>query len=214
MMADGLKTAFIHRSIQEFFAAFFVKHLGAENQVKRIYERIATNNILNWQQELRFLEEIDRYRYIEYFRLPAIKKFLTECSYQSGKVAVTKSNFLAYLSKQPIVTVPRSSNSPKPQHWIVGVTSDSNFSIFTIDLCKLFNHDGYVDDASILPSVTLKKPAQRIDKLFAGSTQEAKTALTKFREFAKKIEREQKRHEKTIQERRANFLDLLLPADS
>ena len=82
MLVDGLKIAFIHRSIQEFFTAFFLKHLEQEKKVKAIYERLAKSPLV-WSQELRFLQQIDRYRYAEHYRLPIIEKFLKTIAHNS-----------------------------------------------------------------------------------------------------------------------------------
>jgi hypothetical protein len=206
MIRDGLKTAFIHRSVQEFYAAFFVKHLGEEEQVKLIYERLRGGIVLNWQQEIRFLEQIDKYRYIEYFRLPAIRDFLEKCSYNPKRaISVSKAAFLKYLSSQPIISTTISSHTI-----ILGITSDSEFDVFTLEVCRLLNCRGFISDPDLLPAAANPKFV-RLDRRFSVSSTEANSALSKFRDFARKIEREQKRLEKALSERKNNFRDLLLP---
>jgi hypothetical protein len=210
MMRDGLRTAYIHRSIQEFFAAFFVKHLGEEQHVKLIYERLSGNDVMAWQQELRFLEQIDRFRYMEYFRLPAIRKFLAACSYTASKqVGVTKVNFLSYLRTQPIIAAP---NPDGKNFWIIGLKADRSFDVFTLEVSKLLACDGYIDDAELLPkAVGSKSGIQKMDRYFLKNDADCVSALTKFRDFVRRIYKEQLRIEKSLHERKGNLCDLLLP---
>lgn len=215
MMRDGLKTAFIHRSIQEFFSAFFVKHLGAELQVQRIYERMNGTAFVNWQQEIRFLEQIDKYRYMQYFRLPAIREFLKDTGYARDKtVCVTKKNFLKFLSKEPIYVVPRRDlGGNRSSSWIVGITRDNSFDVITHELAKLFECDGFADDLDFMREMS-RQPLGRISRLdarFRSASNESEAALLKFRDFTRRIDREQQRLEKSLKERENHFRDLLLP---
>jgi hypothetical protein len=98
MMPDGLKTAFIHKSIQEFFAAFYISHLKDEQDVEQIYNGLSGQRLLAWQQELSFLEKMDNSRYLRYFRGHFIREFLKFIEYNSAsRVKVTKANFKKYI---------------------------------------------------------------------------------------------------------------------
>lgn len=214
MLRDGLKTAYIHRSIQEFFSAFFVKHLGAEDQVRKIYERINSTTYMNWQQELRFLEQIDKYRYIEYFRLPVIRSFLVGCGYKrDAAVCLTKADFLRFLSTQPIYYVPREAEAKPTTHWIVGVTVTKDFNAATFEVSKLFDCDGYTNDLSALFGLTRVASSKitRLDKRYRSPSPETNAALAKFRDFAKKMDKEQQKMERILSDRKTHFRDLLLP---
>lgn len=76
MTRDGLRTAFVHRGIQEFFAASFIKSQTDEGLVRKIYERIRGHKVSQWAQELNFLKHIDRIRFLEYLLNPAAEEML------------------------------------------------------------------------------------------------------------------------------------------
>lgn len=98
MMPDGLKTAFIHKSIQEFFAAFFISHLKDDDFVKEIYESFKGAKITAWAQEISFLEKTDNLRYVKYFRIPTDQAFLRNAGFNpKTSVKVSKENFKRFI---------------------------------------------------------------------------------------------------------------------
>jgi len=71
MLEDGMDSiTFLHKSIQEYYAATFVKRLGEEN-ARRFYSA-AINNNTSWIQTLIFLNSIDPYRYSAHYLLPSL----------------------------------------------------------------------------------------------------------------------------------------------
>lgn len=217
MQKDGIRTAFIHRSIQEFFAAFFIKHLGAESTVKSIYEKIKGASLMSWQQELRFLEQIDKYRYIEYHRLPAINQFLVDCEYKpTSTIAVTKVSFLKYLSAQPILAISKpAGHTSKRNYFVIVFSGEKNFTSFTAEVGIILAADGIfpesINDARWFPSPTNsrgKRESKNIASLLKGT--ELSSALTKFRTLVRKIARERINLDKALAERKENFRDILL----
>jgi len=73
LLEEGDSYRFIHRSVNEYYAASFVKNLEELNS-KRFYSAcIPKETYLLWEQEIRFLSEIDRYRYLKYYYVPLIK---------------------------------------------------------------------------------------------------------------------------------------------
>ncbi len=70
MQREGLKTKFVHKSIQEFFAASFVRRAN-DDFAARYYATQRTGPSL-WRQENAFLMQIDPYRYGKRFFLPEI----------------------------------------------------------------------------------------------------------------------------------------------
>jgi NACHT domain len=217
MQRDGIRTAFIHRSIQEFFTAFFIKHLGAEGTVKSIYERIKGAALTNWQQELRFLEQIDKYRYIEYHRLPAINKFLLDCGFKpNSKIAVTKDSFIKYLASQPILAIAgRSRSHPKRNYFVVVFSGESSFTSFTAELGAILNADGTIKDSIdesrldlMFGSGNNKNIHKNIAKQLKGG--EFTNTLIKFRALVRKTEKEQISLNKILADRKENFRDILL----
>ncbi len=72
---EGGSYRFIHKSVQEYHTAAFVRTLP-EQSAASFYQRRLGNAGANWQQELRFLEEIDRYRFTRYFLIPDLEDFV------------------------------------------------------------------------------------------------------------------------------------------
>jgi hypothetical protein len=76
ILKDGKDYRFIHKSVQEYYAAAFIKH-RPEPVAKRYYEQIISKRSSSfWQQEMRFLSEIDKYRYSKYYYLPYLSRIL------------------------------------------------------------------------------------------------------------------------------------------
>lgn len=72
MLEDGLDSvAFLHKSIQEYYTASFIKRLD-EEAARGFYE-IAKNKSHGWVEVLDFLRLIDPYRYRRDYMLPIIK---------------------------------------------------------------------------------------------------------------------------------------------
>ena len=68
---DGEDHRFIHTTVQEYYAASFIKQ-KPELWVERFYNYMKGSKLLEWQQELFFLKEIDSFRYNQYYRLPLL----------------------------------------------------------------------------------------------------------------------------------------------
>jgi hypothetical protein len=77
MTRDGLRTAFVHRGIQEFFAASFIKSQTDEGTVREIYQRMRGARVPQWAQEMNFLQHIDRIRFLEYLLIPTTEEMLS-----------------------------------------------------------------------------------------------------------------------------------------
>lgn len=62
---------FIHKSVQEYYVAAYIKH-KTDVVVKKFYSKFLENDqyFRTWIQELRFLKDIDTYRYYKFFILP------------------------------------------------------------------------------------------------------------------------------------------------
>ena len=76
VVRDGEEFRFIHKSVQEFFVASYVRE-KPEKFAAQFYQRIVKNGFkYRWTQELQFLEEIDQYRFYKFFLIPQIKQLL------------------------------------------------------------------------------------------------------------------------------------------
>lgn len=71
MQPDGINTSYIHKSIQEFFAASFIKSLKNPSDIEEIYNLLATKSGVEWFQEITFLSKIDNLNYLKFIKRPA-----------------------------------------------------------------------------------------------------------------------------------------------
>ncbi|RYZ81209.1 MAG: NACHT domain-containing protein, partial [Proteobacteria bacterium] len=113
MVKDGLNTAFIHKSVQEFFAASFIRSLQDEEVVQGIYESIrAVEDSRKWNQELQFLKQIDNERYVKYVQIPWLDALLAAAGFdETSRVGANKRTILRWLSKlSPDLVQTRGSN--------------------------------------------------------------------------------------------------------
>ncbi len=76
MQQDGFEYSFIHRSVAQYYAASFISN-SSENFAEAFY-RIATKRNKSWDLELRFLAEIDSYKYIKLYEIPMLNKIAAD----------------------------------------------------------------------------------------------------------------------------------------
>ncbi|QCX10515.1 hypothetical protein APS58_1650 [Paracidovorax citrulli] len=76
MMPDGLHTTYIHKSIQEFFAASYIARQKNEEISKSIYEGLWRRVNCEWKVELDFLKKIDADNYLRFYKKPIIEDFI------------------------------------------------------------------------------------------------------------------------------------------
>lgn len=96
MAKDGLNIAFVHKSIQEYFASAFIADLDDEEVVKELYGRLRLAKFREWQQELDFLADTDAYRHKKYYLLPSLEATLKMFGYskeKNGTVVSVRSGF-------------------------------------------------------------------------------------------------------------------------
>ncbi len=77
ILHEGNEYRFIHKSVQEYYAASFIKN-RPENLAKDFYAACKSDYFTSakWEQELGFLSQIDKYRYSKYYLLPLCRKWL------------------------------------------------------------------------------------------------------------------------------------------
>ncbi len=77
LLHEGDEHRFIHKSVQEYYAASFIKN-RPDNLPKNFYHACMSDYFISnkWKQELGFLSEIDKYRYSKYYLLPLCHKYL------------------------------------------------------------------------------------------------------------------------------------------
>jgi regulator of PEP synthase PpsR (kinase-PPPase family) len=74
LLYEGKEYRFLHKSIQEYFAASFIKY--KPEKIASIFYNGLIDDGSNRDQEILFLEDIDRYRFYKYYFLPLSNKIL------------------------------------------------------------------------------------------------------------------------------------------
>ncbi len=77
ILHEGGEHRFIHKSVQEYYAASFIKN-RPDNLANNFYHACMSDyhTSSKWKQELDFLSEIDKYRHSKYYLLPLCHKWL------------------------------------------------------------------------------------------------------------------------------------------
>lgn len=75
IVEEGGECRFIHKSLQEYHAASFIKD-HPEDCASKFYEAMH-GNWREWEQELEFLSTIDKYRFLKHFLIPDMLETLT-----------------------------------------------------------------------------------------------------------------------------------------
>ena len=77
VLHEGNEYRFIHKSVQEYYAASFIKN--RPDKLSNNFYTVCMSDYFTsakWDQELSFLSEIDKYRYSKYYLLPLCRKWL------------------------------------------------------------------------------------------------------------------------------------------
>jgi hypothetical protein len=75
IITDGDEYRFIHKNVQEYHSALFIKEQPDES-AQQFYKAMSSH-WKKWQQELHFLELIDLHRFFKYFHIPQLQNTLT-----------------------------------------------------------------------------------------------------------------------------------------
>jgi len=98
LLEDGKKLSFVHASVQEFFAARYIK-TRTQPVAEKYYAQLLSGKWLNWLEEINFLRQIDTHRATKYFIIPDIDRTVKAFLNSSGSVAKeTVDRYLTQLS--------------------------------------------------------------------------------------------------------------------
>jgi hypothetical protein len=105
LVKDGTEYQFLHKSIQEYFSARYIKRLP-EERAREFYQRIidSPSRIMQLNQTIHFLYEIDAYRSCKYFVLPSLS--LAFPSESGSLIEFPKPNCSSSLVKDIFSEVP------------------------------------------------------------------------------------------------------------
>lgn len=147
LVNDGEEWRYIHKSIQEYFAASHIKN-QSEISAQKIYSEFVRKYRPEWATELSFLSEIDNYRHAKYYYLPSVKKIMKittniESAKPTVNMSVVKSILGSYSmelifkkEKEGIeVTVSIDHNTAPPLHRL----NDASSSFFVNQFKNIFN---------------------------------------------------------------------------
>jgi hypothetical protein len=112
IVKDGEEHRFIHKSVQEYYAACYIKS-KPDVVVKKIYERMFSMEAFSWNHELEFLSEIDSYRLQKYGILPAICRHLNIKIQDLNKVTPVelKQVLSAQIGAGAVILTPTSAHA-------------------------------------------------------------------------------------------------------
>lgn len=101
LVDEDKKISFVHASVQEFFAARYIKN-RTEPVAKKIYTSMFNGKWSYWKEELLFLRQIDAHRANKYFVLPDLESTISELI---SKTSSLDNAVLRYLDKLKIKRV-------------------------------------------------------------------------------------------------------------
>jgi hypothetical protein len=133
LVKDGSEYQFLHKSIQEYFAARFVKRLP-EEKAKEFYQKVfdSPHTLSVLDETIHYLYEIDSYRAAKYFALPSLTKTLLSSKGSCGSLPDfqwTGDLVLGILSDGPIVAALRRKEKLWEVHSIHVSGGSDGFSL-------------------------------------------------------------------------------------
>lgn len=85
LVDEAKKVNFVHASVQEFFAARFIK-TRTEPVAEKFYAQLLSGKWTNWSEEIHFLRQIDTHRATKYFVVPDIELTINDLITNGDKV--------------------------------------------------------------------------------------------------------------------------------
>lgn len=105
MQQDGFEYSFIHKSVAQYYAASFVR--GSSDAFAEKFYTLAAKPDQVWDLELRFLEQIDTYRYTKLYRLPQLNSVASAIGYSfDGRFAGAVERLNTYLATNIQIALP------------------------------------------------------------------------------------------------------------
>ena len=114
---EGGQIEFLHQSVQEFFAA---RYIGSrpEEVSKKFYElALDATKWKQWEQVVRFLRQIDKYRSSKYFFIPVLDESLRKLN--SHKINTSNEELRKLVSEKiGIIQMISADHGPSPRYFI------------------------------------------------------------------------------------------------
>ncbi|MEM5432586.1 conserved protein of unknown function (plasmid) [Cupriavidus taiwanensis] len=215
MMRDGLKTAFIHKSIQEFFASFFVKHNVDERVTRKIYESIRGQKLINWSQELVFLSKIDEFRFQEYFRIPAIEQLTSKLGFLAArKISPSKKTIHDFFANLHAHCVQFNNQSDRKITYLLLENDRDDFTCGVLELVSALR-PVFVPVFLPISELQLVTHSRRgtVATLaqYCRQNKDQETAfIARVREVLTKLDRERLRQQRVVAEHKSDLSRIIL----
>lgn len=137
MVEEGGKLQFVHNSVQEFFAAKYVK-TRTEPVAASFYSQILEDGKwMQWQEELSFLKQIDQHRADRYFftrDYEATFKYLLD-----GESSVSDDAAIKYLEGMSVKKIEVTRNGLPVTSYVISRTRpDRTYALQVLD-SRVFN---------------------------------------------------------------------------
>ncbi len=168
ILREGEEHRFIHKTVQEYYTAFFVKS-KPDPWVKKFYALgLETYVLSEWRQELRFLSELDSYRYKKYFLLPAYLEILriSENNLSQPRKTITVNDAKYLLNYVGYLVVETNINGFGIWGIETPVEIPKDFSSLISELKSQFVILDALRDRLITPIQHKKECPKRLQKLF------------------------------------------------
>lgn len=99
MVKEGMDTTFVHKSIQEYYAASFIRNIEDDSLSAEVFKSIEQNHMYSWLNEMRFLEDFQNLAYEKHIGIPHAEKFLSQLCLSGRKsLTISKPKFFALCS--------------------------------------------------------------------------------------------------------------------
>ncbi len=149
ILEEGYSYHFIHKSIQEFYAANYIKGRPEELAAK-FYTAMTGLRHREWLQEINFLSQIDIYRHAKYLYIPNVSPFLDSYGINPNSTwADMEERFIINALQKFEVTLARDTTEPYPNSYSFGDMS-LDYRVFDFAsnlLMKLMNLSMRTQDA-------------------------------------------------------------------
>ena len=84
IIEEGGRYHFIHKSVQEFYSANYIKK-RSDLSAQKFYSRFFEKSLHVWGPELNFLNQIDAFRFNKYYMIPMYAKFFKIFGFEGDK---------------------------------------------------------------------------------------------------------------------------------
>ncbi len=101
LLREAFTYHFIHKSVQEYYAARFVSR-RPEESAQKFYSNVLGTHWYHWTQVLNFLDEIDTYRIIKHLKIPDARKCLERLN-AGGQMLTADARYKHVLSLVSII---------------------------------------------------------------------------------------------------------------